>query len=190
MFCMLKQKKIYPAYFSKHKSNHEKQVILLMISNGEKQPYLTIKKPSALLRGITSEHHSDFYCLNCFDSFATENKLQSRKRAYENKDFCNVNMSYEHTKILEFNHIQKSDQAPFIIYVHLESKIEKIYGCKNSSENSSTTKLSNHIPSDYSKSTVSLFRSIENKHDVYRGKDCKKKFWEVFWRTRNENNVF
>ena len=190
MFCMLKQKKIYPAYFSKHKSNHEKQVILLIISNGGKQPYLTIKKPSALLRGITSEHHGDFYCLNCFDSFATENKLQSRKRAYENKDFCNVNMSYEHTKILEFNHIQKSDQAPFIIYVHLESKIEKIYGCKKSSENSSTTKLSNHIPSDYSMSTVSLFRSIENKHDVYRGKDCKKKFWEVFWRTRNENNVF
>ena len=27
-------------------------------------------------------------------------------------------------------------------------------------------------------STVSLFRSIENKHDVCRGKDCMKKFCE------------
>ena len=27
-------------------------------------------------------------------------------------------------------------------------------------------------------STISLFRSIENKHDVYRGKDCVKKFCE------------
>ena len=27
-------------------------------------------------------------------------------------------------------------------------------------------------------STISLFRSIENKHDVYRGKDCMKKFYE------------
>ena len=27
-------------------------------------------------------------------------------------------------------------------------------------------------------STVSSFRSIENKHDVYRGKDCMKKFCE------------
>ena len=36
MFFMLKKKKIYPAYVSKHNSNREKQVILLMISNGEK----------------------------------------------------------------------------------------------------------------------------------------------------------
>ena len=36
MFCMLKQKKRYPAYVSKHSSNCEKQVILLMIQNGEK----------------------------------------------------------------------------------------------------------------------------------------------------------
>ena len=27
-------------------------------------------------------------------------------------------------------------------------------------------------------SRISSFRSIENKHDVYRGKDCKKKFRE------------
>ena len=33
---MLKKKKIYPAYDSKCNSNREKQVILLMISNGEK----------------------------------------------------------------------------------------------------------------------------------------------------------
>ena len=27
-------------------------------------------------------------------------------------------------------------------------------------------------------STISSFRTIENKHDVYRGKDCMKKFSE------------
>ena len=27
-------------------------------------------------------------------------------------------------------------------------------------------------------STISTFRSIENKHDVYRGKDCMEKFCE------------
>ena len=26
--------------------------------------------------------------------------------------------------------------------------------------------------------TISSFRRIENKHDVYRGKDCMKKFCE------------
>ena len=35
-------------------------------------------------------------------------------------------------------------------------------------------------------STMSSFRSIENKHDVYRGSQCKEKFK----RARNENNKF
>ena len=56
--------------------------------------------------------------------------------------------------------------------------IEKIDECKNNPENSSTTKVSEYIPSGFSISTISPFRSIENKHDVYRGKDCMKKFCE------------
>ena len=50
--------------------------------------------------------------------------------------------------------------------------IEKIDGCKN---NSSTTKLSEHVPSGFSMSTIFSFRSIDNKHDVYRGNGCMKK---------------
>ena len=44
MFCMLEKKKIYPAYVSKHNSNHEKQVIILMIPNGEGWHYVEVKK--------------------------------------------------------------------------------------------------------------------------------------------------
>ena len=112
MFCMVKKEKIYSV--SKHYSNREKQVILLMISDREKWHYLAVRKLSALLRGISSKHHGDFYCLNCFHSFATENKLQSHKKACKYKDFCNVNMPSEDTKILEFNQYKKSDKAPFI----------------------------------------------------------------------------
>ena len=49
---------------------------------------------------------------------------------------------------------------------------------KNDPENSFTTEASKHIPSDFSISPISSFRSIENKHDVCRGKDCMKKFDE------------
>ena len=38
------------------------------------------KKLSALLRGITSKHHGDFYCLNYLHSFRTENKLKSHEK--------------------------------------------------------------------------------------------------------------
>ena len=62
----------------------------------------------------------------------------------ENKDFCNIIMPSEDTKILQFNQYQKCDKAPFIIYADLECIIEKIDGCKNNPENSSTKKVSKH----------------------------------------------
>ena len=43
-----------------------------MILNGEGWHYLAVKKLSALLRGITSKHNADFYCLICPHPFATE----------------------------------------------------------------------------------------------------------------------
>ena len=85
---------------------------------------------------------------------------------------------FEDTKILEFNQYQRSDKAPFTIYVDIGCIIEKIDGCKNNPENSSTSKVSEHIPSCFSMSTRSSFRSIDNKHHMYRGKDCMKKFYE------------
>ena len=173
------KEKIYAAYVSKYSSNYEKQVIILMISNGDKQwHYLAVKKLSALLRRITSKHHGDFDCLNCLHSFTTKSNLQSHNRVCENKYFCIVIIPSEDTKMLELNQYQKSDKAPFIIYADLECKIEKIDEWKNDPENSSIWKVSEHIPSGFSMSTIPAFRSIENKHDVYRGKDCMKYFCE------------
>ena len=87
-------------------------------------------------------------------------------------------MLYEDTELLEFNQYQKSDKTPFIIHAYLERIIEKIDGRKNNPKNSSTTKVSEHIPSGFSMSIISSCRSIENKHDVCGGKDFIKKFCE------------
>ena len=64
--------------------------------------------------------------MSCLHSFATEKKLELHKKVCENKDFCNVIMSSEDTKILEFNQYQKPDKAPFIIYADLECIIERL----------------------------------------------------------------
>ena len=77
--------------------------------------------------------------------FRKKNKLELYKKACENKDFCNVNMPSDYTKILQFNQYQKSDKAPFIVYADLECIIEKIDVCKNNPENSSTTKVSQQV---------------------------------------------
>ena len=63
-----------------------------------------------------------------------QKKIESHKNVCENKDFPNVVMPSEDTKILEFNQYQKFDKAPFTIYADLECIIEKIDGCKNNPE--------------------------------------------------------
>ena len=73
-------RKIHIAYKSRHNLTQEKQVILLMITDGEKWHYFTVKNLSRLLRGVTSNHHGDFYCLNCIHSYSTKNKLEAHKK--------------------------------------------------------------------------------------------------------------
>ena len=83
------------------------------------------------------------------------------KRVCQNNDFCNVIRSSEDTYISEFNKNKKFDKAPFIIYADLECIIEKIDGCKNNPEHWSSTEVSEDIPSGFSVSITSLFRSID-----------------------------
>ena len=54
-----------------------------------------------------------------------------RKKAWENKDFCDAVMLSEDTKILEMNQYQVFVKASSVIYVDLESLIKKADGCKN-----------------------------------------------------------
>ena len=72
--------KIRLAYKSKYNYKGENQVILLMITNGEKSLYLAVKSLSALLRGVTSNHVGDFYCLNCFHSYSTKENSKNMKK--------------------------------------------------------------------------------------------------------------
>ena len=117
--------KIRHAYKSKYNLTSEKQVILLMITYGEKWNYLAEKSLSALFRGITSKHEGDFYCLNCFQSYATENKLKKHKKVCENHDYCYAEMPEKDNKILKYNQGEKSMKVPFIISADLEFLLEK-----------------------------------------------------------------
>ena len=101
-------KKIQIAYKSKHNLASEKHVvILLMISNGENWHYLIVKNLRGLLKGITSKHKEDFYCLNCFHSYRTKNKLEEHKKIYENHEYCHVEMPNEDNEIIKYNQGEK-----------------------------------------------------------------------------------
>ena len=76
-----------------------------MITNGEKWHYIALKSRrtddgfncpirnlSRLLRGITSNHNGDFYCLNCLHSFRTDNVLKRHEKWRDNNNYCNAEM--------------------------------------------------------------------------------------------------
>ena len=54
----------------------------------KKWHYLAIKSLFALFRGITGNHKADFYCLNCFRTYTTKNKLKTHKKVCESHDYC------------------------------------------------------------------------------------------------------
>ena len=67
------------SYKSKYNNNCNKQVILLMICDGEKYGVnLGVTNLSGWLQGNSSNHRGDFYCLNYFNSHTTKNKLKRK----------------------------------------------------------------------------------------------------------------
>ena len=168
--------KINLAYKSKHNLNREEQVILLMISNGEKWHYTAVTRLSGLLRGVTYNHNDDFYCLNSFHAFRTKNKLEEHKNICENHEYCHVEMPTKDNNIIKYNQGEKSIKLPFIIYADLECLLEKMSTCQNNPNESSTTEINKHTPSSFSLFTHCSFDKSKSKLDYYRGKDCMKKF--------------
>ena len=67
---------------------------------------------------------------------------------------------------------------PYITYADMESFIKKRDGCANNPENSSATKIGQHIPCGYSMLTIWAFNNTENKHTLYCGEDYMKNFCE------------
>ena len=70
----------------------------------------------------------------------------------------------------------KSDKMPYIIYADIKCLIKKVDGCAKNAENSSTTKVGEHILCGYSMLTIWDFDNTENKHTLYRGEDYMQKF--------------
>ena len=169
-------KKIEIADKSKYNLVRDTQIILLMISNAENWHYLVVKSLFRLLRGITSNHDGDYYCLNCFHSYRTENKLNAHKKVCENHKYCNIEMPNKDNNLIKYNQGDKSLKLPFIIYADLECLLKKIDTCQNNPDLSSTTKINQHIPSGYSIYTSCSFDKFKNKLSYYRGEDCMKRF--------------
>ena len=170
-------KEIRQAYISKYNNERDNQVILLMITDGTTNwHYLAIKNLSGLLRGITSNHNGDFYCLNCLHSYRTKSKLKKHEKICKYRDFCNLKMADAKKNISESKPGKKSLKHEFVIYADLECLLLKMNTCNNNPNKSYTTAKATHKPSGYSLLTSCSFDTSENKQTYYRGTDCMKRF--------------
>ena len=134
------------------------------------------KKLFALLKGITSNHKGNVYCLNCLQPYHTENKLKKHKHKCKNHSYCDIEIPKEDNKEFKHSHGETSMKVPLIIYADFESLLEKMSICHNSLKKSSTTKITKHLASGYSLFTHYLVGTTKNKLVCYRGKDCMKRF--------------
>ena len=80
LFVLHNTEEIRLAYKFTHSLKSGNQVIVLMITDGKNWHQLAVTRVPALLRGITSNHNGDFYCLNCSQSYSTKNKLKEHER--------------------------------------------------------------------------------------------------------------
>ena len=116
-----------------------------MIPNVERWHFITWKKLSVLLRGIMPNNSGNFYCLN-FHSFRKKMLI----------------------------HVKKYVKIFFFVMLQCFLKTLRYSLISNdNSEKSSTTKVGEHIASDFPVSTISSVKD-KIKHDVQRGRDSMK----------------
>ena len=147
LFILHNTETIRVSYRSEYNNKRKKQVILLMITDGKKWHYLVITNLSALLQGKSSNHEGDFYCLNCFNSYTTKNKLKEHEEICNNHDSCRIEMPKWVEKILKYNPGEKSLKAPFAIYLDLECLLKKEQSRDNNNnfEKSYTEKMLGNV---------------------------------------------
>ena len=64
---------------------------------------MVINNMSTLLAKKLSNHDGGFYCLNCFNSYNTKNKLKEHEEICNNRDSCHIEMPKWCEKILKYN---------------------------------------------------------------------------------------
>ena len=102
-----------------------------MIGDGQKYHYLAVTNLSALLQVLSSNHKEHSYCLNCFNSYATKNRLKKHEEICNNHNSCHIEMPGWVNNILKHNPGGKSLKKTFAVYIDLECMFKKLQSIQN-----------------------------------------------------------
>ena len=143
----LEDKDIYICQKSSHKTDQE--INLMLIFEGDRWHYTTIKSLSRLLAGKNSKHHGkQYFCTNCLQGFALESIRD------EHYGYCNDNETVrvemlKKGSIVEFYNGQNQFKVPFMMYADFEEILNPIQGPSPDPSEPYTKGVNQHVPSGF-----------------------------------------
>ena len=173
-----KYNNVYPIRPSKYSYKRKHLVVLLLITDEEKNfHYTLVKNGSKLLSKQHSNYeHKIFRCWNCFNVFHDEDKLFSHTDHCSRLNTQNMIMP-KPGSILKFKNHNHVKRYPFVIYADFECTTNKMEYCGVNPENSYTTKIQKHEPISYTYTVICFDQNVrKNKVVVYTGENCMEDF--------------
>ena len=163
-------------YICRKGQRHQREINLMLISEGDKWHYTAIKSLSRLLCSSNSKHkRKQYFCTNCLQGFTQELSRDEHYSYCIDNETVRVEMPNKGL-IVEFYDGQNQFKAPFMIYANFEPILMPIH-CPNYDPNKPhTTKVNQRIPSGYCVYSKFAYGDIDDPLKLYRGKDCVEKF--------------
>ena len=160
--------RVYPlriSEYTKSKEGRKHNIVLLLIKEGDNSHYCLVKNLSRLLTSQISNHNGKLYfCLNCFNGYDAQEKLNHHKEYCGEKESIKITMPPPET-YLKFKNFVHREKAPFTIYADFESILKPIVDKENPNPNASyTNKYQKHEPVSY----VYYIKSFNE--DVYKSR--------------------
>ena len=136
-------------YICRKGIRRNREINLLLISEGGIRHYTAIKSLSRLLASKNSKHtHKQHFCNNCLQGFTLESSRDEHQVYCENNEAVRVEMPRKRS-IVEFCDGQNQFKVPFMMYADFESILEPILGANPAPAGPYTSEVTKHSPSGW-----------------------------------------
>ena len=113
---------------------------------------------SRLLNDLTKKCHMRFYCPYCLHRYSRKELLDAHIDDCKKHEAQKIQMPEE--KWLKFDKFQYQIPVPYVVYADMESVLTKHSTCLPDPSKSSTTPITNHVPSGYCYTIIGNFLYI------------------------------
>jgi hypothetical protein len=164
---------VIPIYVTKC-GMRAKHIDLLLLKDGEKCHYVWIKRMSALVCHRTKSKAKVYVCPHCIHPFTIKESFENHLSDCAKHKRQKISFPEENRDKLFWKSYSKTEFCPFVIYADFESYLSPV----ESSTESSTRVVNEHIPSGFCAYTVSRDKAYRTEPFLYSGPDCMDQFFD------------